>query len=150
MSLVTRTGPVPYFRDVAKKLVLFRDILILDGSSILKREYQDSIRNHWYRTGATLFSLRERTVSEGGGIKRYELSPTATSPKGAPYYLFGEYGTGREGSASGRPAPRGYVYGRQRGMEARRYTRLATQAAAPQVAEMARDRARDFARNMTT
>jgi len=131
------------FHDFRGRVELLRDDILAGASKILLKEEQASIRRRWYRTGATLASLRETTTLEGNR-KTYTIEPTATN-RGAPYPLFGEYGTGRRGAASGRPAPRGYLYGSKIGMDARRYSRIALASAKPQIVAMARN----FARNMT-
>lgn len=137
------------FGNLRQSVEGFRDVVLVEGATILKREEMASIRARWFRTGATLASLKEETVTDGSR-KTYRLYPTAVSAKGAPYPLFGEYGTGRRGSTTGRPAPRGYRYGEQAGMAARRYSRIAVERARPQIAMMSAEQARRFARNMTT
>lgn len=136
------------FRNLRQAVEGFRDVLLVEGATILKREEQASIRARWFRTGATLLSLKEEVITDGDR-KLYRLFPTATSAKGAPYPLFGEYGTGRRGAQSGRPAPRGYRYGEGAGMTARRYSRIAVERARPQITAMSAEQARRFARNMT-
>lgn len=137
------------FSNLRQSVEGFRDVVLVEGATILKREEVASIRARWYRFGNTLRSLKEETVTDGNR-KTYRLYPTAVSSKGAPYPLFGEYGTGRLGAASGRPAPRGYRYGEQAGMAARRYSRIAVERSRPQIAAMSAEQARRFARNMTT
>jgi hypothetical protein len=132
----------PLFRTLGPATRAFCDVVLAESATIVKREEQAHIRRLWYRTGATLNSLAERTVDEGQ--KRiYQLFPTTF------YAPFGEYGTGRAGASSGRPAPRGYVYGQSKGIVARRYSRLAVTAAKPQVDARAAELARRFAANMT-
>jgi hypothetical protein len=132
----------PVFRRFEPAVRGFRDVVLAESATIVKREEQVSIRRLWYRTGATLNSLAERTIDEGQR-KVYQLFPTTF------YAPFGEYGTGRAGAASGRPAPRGYIYGQSKGLVARRYSRLAVAAAKPKVDQRAAELARRFAANMT-
>lgn len=138
----------PIFHDFRSRVETLRDRILLDGSRILRREEEASIRRLWYKTGATLQSLKEETVTEGEK-KSYRLWPTAVSKSGAPYPLFGEYGTGRLGAQTGRPAPAGYRYGDKAGMAARRYSRIAVRTAKLQVDAMAKERVRRFALNAT-
>lgn len=136
------------FRTLRKDVERLRDDILTDAKHVLKRSEEASIRQRWYDTGATLASLRERIVTDGNK-KTYLLYPTATN-KGAPYPLFGEYGTGRAGSQTGRVAPRGYRYGSKKGMAARRYSRIAVATAGPLITRMAVAQTRRFAANMTT
>lgn len=108
----------------------------------MRFEEQLSVRQRFYRTGKGLLSLFE-TQAEQGNTLRYEITFLRR------YMLFGEYGTGRRGAASGRPAPRGYTYGQRAGMTARRFSRIAVAAAKPKVDRMARERARLLAANVT-
>lgn len=125
------------FRNFRGRIEDLRDAILVDGGNILRREEEASIRRLWYDTGRTLGSLEEDVISKGDS-KTYVLSVTARSEKGAPYPLFGEYGTGRRGAASGRPAPRGYRYGDRIGIRARRFSRIAVTLAKPQVERAAR------------
>lgn len=117
------------FRSRVNSLI---DDIATEGGKIVRREEEASIRLRWYDEGKTLASLEEE-VDVQPERRVYRLIPTATSTKGAPYPLFGEYGTGRAGAASGRPAPVGYKYGDKAGMKARRYSRIAVGLAKPQV-----------------
>lgn len=130
------------FSNLRESVEGFRDVVLVEGATILKREEQVSIRQRWFRTGATLGSLTERTITDGNK-KTYQLFPTTF------YAPFGEYGTGRRGSQTGRPAPRGYTYGDKPGMTARRYSRIAVERARSQIAAMTAEQARRFARSMT-
>lgn len=147
MNLVTLQLS-PIFRDFRSRVTGLRDRILTDASKILRREEETSIRQRWHRTGATLVSLKEEVV-EDGNRKTYRLFPTAVSSKGAPYPLFGEYGTGRLGAQTGRPAPAGYRYGDKAGMAARRYSRIALSIAKPLIDSMAKERVRRFALNAT-
>jgi hypothetical protein len=138
----------PIFSNFRSRVTQLRDTITLDASKILRREEESSIRRLWYRTGATLLSLKEEFDTQGN-TRIYRLMPTAMSKGGAPYPLFGEYGTGRLGAASGRPAPAGYKYGERAGMAARRYSRIAVAAAKPQIDNLAKERVRRFALNAT-
>lgn len=131
------------FRNLRGRLEDLRDDVLIEGGKILRREEEASIRLRWYDSGKTLNSLEEDVVREGDSIT-YRLFPTATSAKGAPYPLFGEYGTGRRGAATGRPAPRGYKYGDRQGMEARRYSRIAVMNAQPLIEAKAKAMVANF------
>lgn len=120
------------FRNFRARIESLRDEIVIEGGKILRREEESSIRLRWYDEGRTLRSLQDRIDTEGDR-KIYRLFPTATSKRGAPYPLFGEYGTGRAGARTGRPAPAGYTYGDRTGMKARRYSRIAVQVAKPQI-----------------
>lgn len=133
----------PVFRNLRQRVERLRDDILKDGSEVLKREYQLSIRQRWYRSGATAASVREEVVQEGDR-KSFRLFPTATSSSGAPYPLFGEYGTGRRGAVSGQPTPGDYHYGDKPGMTARRFSRLAMTTAKPQINDMGRLKLRQF------
>jgi hypothetical protein len=130
----------PIFHNLRPRVEGLRDGILTDAGKIMRREEEASIRQRWYRTGATLGSLQEQIVTEGNH-KSYRLSPTTF------YAIFGEYGTGRRGAATGAPAPSGYRYGQKPGMVARRYSRIAVARAQPQIEAMATERLRSF--NMT-
>lgn len=136
----------PIFRNFRGRVESLRDDILTEGGKILRREEESSIRLRWFDEGKTLRSLQEEVVSESER-KIYRLFPTAVSEKGAPYPLFGEYGTGRRGATSGRPAPRGYRYGDKPGMRARRYSRIAVGIAKPLVEAKARQLAANFTVN---
>lgn len=138
-------GFLTRFREEMEEL---RDDILEETSPILRREEQASIRQRWYRSGKTLRSLKEEIVPIKDG-KAYRLFPTATSDRGAPYPLFGEFGTGRRGAATGKPAPKGYKHGKKAGMAARRYSRIAVATARPKVIRAAQQIVRAFARNVT-
>lgn len=125
-----RLGSV--FRTFKSRIEDLRDEIVTSGGKILRREEESSIRLRWYDEGRTLRSLQEEVIREGDKVI-YRLFPTATSPQGFPYPTAGEYGTGRRGAATGRPAPRGWRYGDKPGMKARRYSRIAVAIARPQV-----------------
>jgi len=127
------------FRSVIEDL---RDEIIGEAAPILRREEEASIRARWYRLGRTLRSLHEEMAMEPGR-RVYRLFPTA------PHAIFGEFGTGRRGAATGQPAPRGWKYGDKPGMEARRYSRIAVEIARPKVIQAAQEIARRFAKNVT-
>ena len=136
----------PIFHNFQARVEALRDNLLSEGSKILRQEEEASIRLRWFDKGVTLRSLQEEVVSEGS-TKTYRLFPTATSKRGAPYPLFGEYGTGREGARTGGPAPAGYVYGDKPGMRARRYSRIAVTQARPKVIAKASELMRNFTTN---
>lgn len=119
-----------------------RDEGLIEGARILRREEETSIRQRWFRLGRTLGSLQEEFVEEGDK-KSYRLIPTAM------HAIFGEYGTGLRGRATGQPAPRGWTYGSKPGMAARRYSRIAVAIARPQVEDAFKQKVRDLVRNVT-
>lgn len=133
----------PIFHNFESRVRALRDDLLSGGSKILREEEEASIRLRWFDKGVTLRSLQEEVVTEGDA-KIYRLFPTATSKRGAPYPLFGEYGTGREGARTGGPAPAGYIYGDSKGMRARRYSRIAVAQARPRVVAQASELMRNF------
>lgn len=137
----------PIFTNFRQRVEGLRDSILADGQVIMRREWSLSVRQRFFRSGATLASVQEETVEEDNR-KTWRLFPTATN-EGAPYPLFGEYGTGRRGAASGQPAPTGYHYGQRAGMRARRFSRIAVSVASPQVGDMARLKARQFAQHVT-
>lgn len=136
----------PIFHNFRARVESLRDDVLATGSKILRQEEESSIRLRWFDKGVTLRSLEEETVTDGDA-KIYRLFPTATSKRGAPYPLFGEYGTGRAGAASGQPAPTGYEYGDNPGMRARRYSRIAVAQARPRVIAKASELMRHFTVN---
>lgn len=136
----------PIFHNFQSRVEALRDDLLGEGGKILRQEEESSIRLRWFDKGVTLRSLQKEVVSEGDA-KIYRLFPTATSKRGAPYPLFGEYGTGREGARTGGPAPVGYVYGDSKGMKARRYSRIAVAQARPKVVAKANELMRNFTTN---
>lgn len=130
------------FRDRVEKL---RDAILKGAQPIVRREWPVSLRSgstKWFRTGATLQSAVDG-FDERGEVKRYWFGPTAF------YAPFGEYGTGRRGAATGRPAPAGWRYGSQPGMRARRFTRHTLAIARPKIELSAIRKARQFAQNLT-
>jgi hypothetical protein len=145
-EVLARVQLSPIFRNFKSRIENLRDSITVEGGKILRRETESSIRLRWYDSGKTLNSLEEEVITSGES-QRYILTPTATSAKGAPYPLFGEYGTGRRGAATGRPAPRGYRYGDSKGMKARRYSRIAVGIAKPQVIASAKGLIANFTVN---
>lgn len=136
----------PIFRNFKSRIEDLRDAVLIEGGKILREEEERSIRLRWYDRGVTLGSLKEEVVSEGDS-KIYRLFPTAKSKRGAPYPLFGEYGTGQRGARSGKPAPVGYQYGQGQGMRARRYSRIAVTQARPKVVARAKEVIANFTVN---
>ena len=136
-ELVQRQGKTPIFGNLERNLRRFRDDLLNDSARILREEHVASIRQRWYDTGKSLGSFTEEIVEQGDRKTFLRSSSYAIA-------LFGEYGTGRRGAASGGPPPRGYVYGESKGMAARRYSRLAVAAARPRVEQLGRERLRVF------
>jgi hypothetical protein len=131
------------FHNLRARLESLRDDIVSSGGKILRTEEEMSIRLRWFDSGATLRSLQEETATEGK-LRIYRLFPTATSKRGAPYPLFGEYGTGLEGARTGGPAPAGYIYGDSKGMRARRYSRIAVAQAKPKVVANAKQLIENF------
>lgn len=132
----------PIFRDLRGRVERLRDVILTDSRPLLRQAYATSVHTRFFRTGAGLQSTIEQFSAEGDR-KSYQLIPTAF------YMIFGEYGTGQRGRATGQPAPAGYRYGPSKGMVARRFGRLALQAIRPAVDQLARQRAAQFARNAT-
>jgi hypothetical protein len=133
----------PVFSDFRQRVEGLRDAILNDGRTILRREWALSVRARFFDTGAGLQSAGQGEIVEEGNKKTYRLIPQAF------YMIFGEYGTGRRGAATGRPAPRGYRYGDRAGMTARRFSRIAVAVAAPQVRDMAILKARQFSQRAT-
>lgn len=130
------------FNNFRQRVERLQDAVLKGAQPIIRRNWAVSVRARWFRTGATLQSAVDEFGSEGDR-KFYRLRPTAF------YAIFGEYGTGRRGAATGRPAPAGYRYGPKPGMAARRFARHALAVAKPQVMLMAQRQARQFAQNAT-
>lgn len=128
----------PFRREVEQ----MRDEALTEGAKILRREEESSIRQRWYLLGRTLESLEEEIIDEGDR-KTYRLIPTAA------HAIFGEYGTGQRGAATGQPAPIGWRYGSRPGMAARRYSRIAVGIARPQVEDVFRLKIRELAASLT-
>jgi hypothetical protein len=131
------------FHNFESRIRALQANIVTEGGNILREEEEQSIRLRWYDKGETLRSLQEEVIIEGD-TKIYRLFPTATSKRGFPYPLAGEYGTGREGARTGRPAPSGWVYGQSKGMRARRYSRIAVAQARPRVVAKAGELMRNF------
>jgi hypothetical protein len=142
MSDFVQVTVSPFFANFRQLVEELRNDVHEESSSILRKEEEQSIRARWYRLGRTLRSLQEQDTASGAR-RIYRLFPTAK------HAIFGEYGTGRRGAATGKPAPPGYKYGDKPGMEARRYSRFAVQSARPKIIKASRDLAREFARNVT-
>lgn len=134
------------FRNFRQRAEQLQSDIVTEGGKIVRREVESSMRLRWFRTGKAVGSLTDEVISDGS-TKTYRLVPTATSKRGAPYPLFGEYGTGIRGRLSGRPAPRGYRYGDSKGMRARRFARIALTIAEPQVKARAEQLVRNFTVN---
>jgi hypothetical protein len=123
-----------------------QDDVLASGRTSMRRQWPISLTSgttRWFRTGATLQSAVEETVTEGNK-KTYRFGPTSF------YAVFGEYGTGRLGSQTGRPAPTGYRYGSKPGMRARRFGRHTIAVIRPEVNAAAVALAKKFAANMTS
>lgn len=131
-----------FLKSFRREVEQIRDEGLVEGARILRREEEASIRQRWFKFGRTLGSLTEEVVTEGDK-KSYRLIPTAM------HAIFGEYGTGLRGAATGGPAPRGYRYGSKPGMAARRYSRIAIAIARPQIEDVFKLKARELAKNLT-
>lgn len=131
-----------FLKSFRREVEQLRDDALNQSAQILRREEEASIRARWYDTGATLASLEEEVI-EQGDTKTYRLSPTTR------YSPFGEYGTGQRGARTGQPAPAGWTYGNQPGMEARRYSRIAVGIARPQIEDVWRLKVREFAAGLS-
>jgi hypothetical protein len=115
-----------------------------DSGAILRRHVEQSMRLRWYRTGASVEALSKGEVIEEGNRVTFRLVG------GKFYDIFGEYGTGVRGAATGQPAPKGYTYGgHEKGsMTARRFSRLAIDAARSEIQDLHLLKMREFARGM--
>jgi hypothetical protein len=142
MNLVTVQFGRVFRKSLRRELEQVRDEGLADGAKIVRREVESSIRERWYDTGATLASLEDEMITEGD-TKTYRLTPTTF------YAIFGEYGTGQRGAATGRPAPHGYRYGPSAGMAARRFSRIAVGIARPQVEDVFQLKVREMAARLT-
>lgn len=131
-----------FLKSLRREVEQARDEALTDSSKILRREVESSIRERWYKLGRTLESLEDDVISDGDR-KTYQLIPTAA------HAIFGEYGTGRRGAASGETAPRGWKYGDKPGMAARRFSRIAVGVARPQVEDVFRLKVREMAASLT-
>jgi len=133
------------FGDFGDRVRKLQDAITRSAQPIIRREWPISLRSgktRWFRTGATLQSAVD-SFGEAGDTKFYRFGPTAF------YAVFGEYGTGRLGSATGRPAPAGWRYGAKRGMRARRFARHTLAIAKPKIELSAIRKVRRFAANLT-
>lgn len=142
MSELAELQLSPIFHDLPERVGKLRDGILHDARLIIRPEYARSVHQRFFRTGAGLQSTTEETVTEGNR-KIYQLVPQAF------YMIFGEYGTGRQGAATGRPAPPGYRYGSRKGMAARRFARHAVAMAKPQIESANRVRLQRFGANAT-
>ncbi len=79
----------------------------------LKNGVRDSIMRRWYRTGESAHSITSEIIDNAEGHQIVVRS-------GTPYDVFGEYGTGRRGSADA-PSfkPASWKYGDLDGMKPR-------------------------------
>ena len=130
------------FSDFGDRVRRLQDSILKGAQPIVRREWALSVRQRWFRTGLTLQSAVDEFGSEGDR-KFYRLGPRTF------YAVFGEYGTGRRGAATGRPAPAGYRYGPRKGMAARRFARHALAIAKPKIELSAIRKVRQFASNLT-
>lgn len=136
----------PIFSTFRREVEGLRDSILATGRTAIRRQWPISLttgETRWFKSGATLQSAVEDTVTEGDK-KSYRFGPTAS------YAIFGEYGTGRRGSETGRPAPAGYRYGQKRGIRARRFGRHTIAVVRPEVNAAAIQLAQKFAARMTT
>lgn len=131
-----------FLKSLRREVEQARDEALNESAPILRRELESSIRERWYRTGASLASVNDEMITDGD-VKTYRVGPTMF------YDPFGEYGTGRRGAATGQTAPRGWRYGDKPGMEARRFSRIAVGVARPQVEDVFRLKVRELAASLT-
>ena len=131
-----------FLKSFRREVEQARDEALNESAPILRRELEASMRERWYRSGASLESLAEEVIDEGER-KSYRIGPTTF------YSPFGEWGTGQRGAATGQPAPSGWTYGNQRGMEARRFGRIAVENARPQIEDVWRLKVRELATSLT-
>lgn len=131
-----------FLRSFRDELYRMRDEALSESAPILRREVEASMRQRWYDTGASVESLQDEIVDEGNK-KTYRLSPMTF------YSIFGEYGTGQRGKETGEPAPVSYRYGPSKGMEARRFSRIAVGIARPQVEDVWRLKVRELAASLS-
>lgn len=120
------------FANFEKELRRIQVEALRDSGKILRREQEISMRARWFRTGASVAALGKGEVITKGDTSTYRLTT------GKFYDIFGEYGTGQRGARTGQPAPQGYRYGsHEKGsMTARRFSRLAIDAARPQIIDL--------------
>lgn len=115
----------PFFKA---KILQWRKSALEAAGKIVDRESHVSVRQRFYRTGVAEGSLENQFVGNpNADVLSYEQFSELY------YFRFGEYGTGRRGSASGVPHPASYEYGTVPGMSARFMLGNALQIAAPQV-----------------
>lgn len=130
------------FDNYERDLRQLRDSILRDSGKILRREQEASMRARWYRTGTSVESVSEQ-ITANADSATYRLTV------GTFYSIFGEYGTGQRGAATGQPTPAFYRYGSKPGMSARRFSRLAIDAAQPQIRDLHLLKMREFAKRMT-
>lgn len=131
-----------FLKSFQREVEQTRDEALKESAPIIRRELESSIRQRWYRTGASLASVEDEVI-EQGDTKTYRVGPRMF------YDIFGEYGTGRRGAVTGQPAPTGYRYGPSAGMAARRFARIAVGVARPQVEDVWRLKVRELAGRLT-
>jgi len=130
------------FDNYEREVRRLRDKALRDSGKVMRREQEASMRLRWYRSGASVRSLSEKTTAD-------EQSATYSLTVGTFYSIFGEYGTGRRGAETGQPTPPFYRYGSKPGMTARRFSRLAIEVALPQIRDIHLLKAREFAASVT-
>lgn len=130
-----------FLKSFRRELESMRHEAVVESGRIIRREEESSIRERWYLLGRTLNSLEEE-ITTSGDDETYQLRVTA------PHGIFGEYGTGQRGRATGQPAPSGWTYGDKPGMAARRYSRIAVGIARPQVEDVFRLKVRELAEEL--
>lgn len=136
----------PIFSTFKAEIEKLQDSILAQGRTAIRRQWPISLTTgttRWFRTGATLQSAVEEVVIDGEK-KTFKFGPTAF------YAIFGEYGTGRAGALTGRPAPADYRYGSKPGMRARRFGRHTIAVVRPEVTAQAVKLTQQFAAKMTT
>jgi hypothetical protein len=131
------------FDNYERNLRRLQSEALKESGGVLKRYLETSMRARWYRTGASVESINEGEVTTEGNKAQFTLTV------GTFYSIFGEYGTGQRGAATGQPAPPFYKYGSKPGMSARRFSRLAIETARPEIHDLHLLKLRELGKGMT-
>jgi hypothetical protein len=131
------------FDNYERDLRRLQSEVLKESGGILRRHLESSMRIRWYRTGASVESISEGEITTEGDKARFALTV------GTFYSIFGEYGTGQRGAATGQPAPPFYKYGSKPGMSARRFGRLAIETARPEIHDLQLLKLRELGKGMT-
>jgi hypothetical protein len=131
------------FDNYERNLRRLQSEALKESGGVLKRHLETSMRARWYRTGASVESINEGEVTTEGNKAQFTLTV------GTFYSIFGEYGTGQRGAATGQPAPPFYKYGSKLGMSARRFSRLAIETARSEIHDLHLLKLRELGKGMT-